>query len=76
MKRRPAETTTGLLASGGLAVALSQHNWLAAGLAAIGYVPVIVTWLTHHGGIKGALTDLWTGEPAHPKDPTNQEATP
>jgi hypothetical protein len=63
MRGKPAETGGGL---GALAVAVayaagcSVDTVAAVGIAA-GLVPVAVTWVVDHGGIRGALRSLWQG---------------
>lgn len=61
MKARPAETAGAAAGTVGLAAGIATHDWLAVGVACIGYVPAIVTWLVNHGGIRGALGALWRG---------------
>jgi hypothetical protein len=65
MTRRPAETA-GAGAGGTvailLAVGLSRPIAIAAAAAA-GIVPATVTWLVTHGGLRGALRNLWRGTP-------------
>ena len=58
---RPAETVGAAAGTGGIIAALAAHNWLAAALAAIGYIPALVTFVVVHGGIKGLFNTLWKG---------------
>lgn len=58
---RPAETVGAAAGTGGIIAALAAHNWLAAGLAAVGYLPAVVTLLVTHGGVSGVLRDIWKG---------------
>lgn len=62
MKSRPAETAGIIAGTGGLAAAIAASNWLAIGVACVGYVPAAVTFLVNHGGVRGTLRLLWGGK--------------
>lgn len=63
-KARPAEATGALAGTGGVVAAVAAHNWLAVGLACVGYVPAVVTFVVAHGGIRGVARTLWGGRAA------------
>jgi hypothetical protein len=65
---RPAEAAGA--GAGGLAAILIATLGLSAGAAAAvaavaGIVPAAVTWLVHHGGLRGAIRSLWRGSDTH-----------
>ena len=60
-KARPAETAGAAAGTGGIIAALAAHNWLAVGLAAVGYLPAVVTFVVTHGGVSGLLRSVWKG---------------
>lgn len=60
-KVRPAETAGAAAGTGGVIASIASHNWLALGLAAIGYIPAAVTFLVSHGGIAGLWRSLVHG---------------
>ena len=62
MKSRPAETVGALAGTGGIVAAITQHNWLALGLACVGYLPAVVTFVYAHGGLSGLGRALWRGK--------------
>lgn len=61
-RERPAEATAALAGTGGIAAAIATHNWLAVGLACIGYLPAAVTFLVTHGGLRGVVRLVWRGQ--------------
>jgi hypothetical protein len=62
-KARPAETVGAAAGTGGIVAALAAHNWLALGLACVGYLPAVVTFTVTHGGLSGLWRLVWKGRP-------------
>jgi hypothetical protein len=60
-RKHPAETAGAATGLSGLVAALAAHNTLAAIIAGAAFVPAGVTWIVHHGGLKGAVYALWRG---------------
>lgn len=62
-RARPAETAAAGGGVAGLIAAAAAHNWLAAAIAAVGFVPSVVTLLVANGGLRGAWRRLMDGSP-------------
>lgn len=61
VKTRPAESVGATGGLAGFVIAVAEHNWTAACIALVGFLPAIVTFLVENGGIKGELKSIWKG---------------
>lgn len=60
-RSRPAETASASAGAVALAAAVWSGNYQAAATALIGVLPIVVTFVVTHGGIKGVAATLWRG---------------
>ena len=65
LRSRPAETAGATFGTGGLVAGIAAHNWLAVGVAVVGYVPAVVTFIAVHGGLHGIARLIWVGSQTH-----------
>jgi hypothetical protein len=61
VRRRPAESVTGVAGLGGVIAGVIAGNELAAALAAIGFLPTVVTFIVNHGGLVGLKDTILHG---------------
>lgn len=60
-RTRPAETVTASAGTVAFLAAIWVGNGLAAATALVGILPVLVTFIVTHGGLKGCALTLWRG---------------
>lgn len=58
-RKLPGAKTAAGVGTAGVPVSVVTHNWLALGISAAHYIPIVAAYLETHGGVRGVLRGLW-----------------